>query len=344
MRVPLLFLLPVLFLASACQVFEPRQEPRESREADDTLPIVPDQLTRAIEYLQDGKSEQAEKLLVEHLAGQPDHRVAALLLEQIHQDPSVLLGEQYREVVVKPGDTLSQLAARHAGNGMLFYALARLNGIERPRLLQPGRVLQVPARDDAVMEPDENVVQAAQELLDAGDAEQALSTLLAAARSDDFDQSGAVALQESALRVSDRLLEAGRVDEAQAVLVEIEPWLGKLGGDERLAQQHNRIDARRALEEAGHAAAANHPEAEYALLRRATELDPDLHAAEAALAKVSVERVEYYHGQALKAWRDQDAQTAAENWERVLEIDPEFEPARIYLERAYEILRRLEEL
>ena len=349
MRFRLLFLLPVFFMATACQVFEQRHEPHDTRESeahedDDTLPTIPGRLTRAIEYLQEGQPERAENLLVEHLSAHPDNRVAILLLEQIRQDPAVLLGDRYQAVVVRSGDTLSQLAARHAGNGMLFYALARLNGIEQPRLLQPGTVLQVPAGDEAVMEPDEGPVQLAEDLLDGGEAEKALSMLLTAARSGDFDESGAAALQRSALRVSDTHLEAGRVDEAHAVLVEIEPWLAEVGADERLSHQYNRIDARRALEEARRAAAANDPESEYVLLRRAIELDSELSAAESALAKASMERVDHYHDQALKAWRDQDAQTAAEHWERVLEIDPDFEPARVYLERAHEVLRRLEEL
>lgn len=349
MRLRVLLLLPVLFVASACQVFEPRQEPTETRDSkavDDEVirPIVSDPLNRAVEYLQNGEAEQAEGLLVEFLSGNPGNRMASLLLGQIRQDPAAFLGDRYEAIVVQPGDTLSQLAARHAGNGMLFFALARLNGIDRPRLLRPGTLLQVPVQGDGLIGPDDSPARAAGQLLDGGEAKEALAVLLAAAHGDEIDEEGLGLLIRSALAVSDLHLESGRIDQAQAVLEQIQPWANEAGGEDRLAHQYDRIDARRALENARSAAAANDKDAEHAWLRSATELDPELAAARVALEKATLERVEHYHERALQAWRDQDARTAAGHWERVLEIDPHFEPARVYLERAREILRRLEAL
>jgi hypothetical protein len=50
----------------------------------------------------------------------------------------------YRSLRVEAGDTLSAIAEQELGNPLLFVALARLNGLERPRSLAVGAELMVP--------------------------------------------------------------------------------------------------------------------------------------------------------------------------------------------------------
>ncbi len=342
-----LFLLCLLLSVAACQVHETREEPSEPGEPE---PVVEPEdpvdeagpLSLAIEDLQDGEVDRAEYRLDAYLADHPDSQLAHRLLEQIRHPPEVLLGEEFREIVVEPGDTLSQLAALHAGDGLLFFALARLNDITRPRLLRPGSVLRVPATEEDVTDVEESAVEMATELLEDGDAKGAFALLSSVARDDGLDGSGVKILKEAAISLSDSHLQAGRLEEAEAVLVRVEPW--RVDEDESLTRQHDRLAARRKLRQAESAAADGDRRAEFELLVSALELDSGLQRAEQALGAARSALVEQYHDHALKAWRDQDVESAIVYWERVLEIDAGFEPAQVYLERAREILRRLDEL
>jgi len=52
----------------------------------------------------------------------------------------------------------------------------------------------------------------------------------------------------------------------------------------------------------------------------------------------------HFHDRALSAWREQRLEAAIADWKRVLAIDPGFEPASVYLERARRVRQRLETL
>ncbi len=252
-------LLSLTLLLSACQLLEERWEAEHQPEAvpvdeADGLADGPGRLPRAIDHLQDGEHALAEELLVGLLEDHPDNRLAARLLSQLHEAPESFLGEEFMQVVVAPGDTLSGLAQRHAGDGMLFVALARLNAIDRPRLLRPGTVLRVPAVDQ---EPDES-----------------------------GENTATTAPRQSGGESPD-------------------------GGEPESLPDP--IEADRLEQEAGEVAAAR-----------------DL--------------VDRYHERALKAWRAQEVNEAVTYWERVLELDPDFEPAQVYLERARDVQQRLDEL
>jgi len=345
----ILFLLLLTFLVSACQVLEQRWEADDAPETDvveDTeIPTdAPGRLPRAIAHLQDGEVESAERLLAGIVGEDPDNRLAGHLLRQLHEEPEVLLGEDYIQVVVEPGDTLSELAERHAGDGMLFVALARLNAIERPRLLRPGTVLQVPVSDERPEGDGDSLVSAAESLLAEGRSDRALSLLMSAAHADELDEQGRSVLVRSAVAVSGQHLSEGRIDQAEATLEKLKPWAESLSDHAKVSQQRSRVDAHLALQKAEQAAAAGDPETEREWLVQALKLDPDLTVAGSALEAVTPTVVEHYHERALKAWRGQEVSEAVSYWERVLEFDPDFEPARVYLERAREVQRRLEEL
>lgn len=355
-RLPWLF--PLLFVVSACQLPVLRDDDPDADEADAVAveqveaADEPGRLARAIEYLQDGEVERAEGLLVDHLAQHPGHRLASRLLEQVREEPRDLLGSDYDEVVVQPGDTLSQLAARHAGDGMLFFALARLNQIERPRLLQPGTVLRVPSTEKIAVQNDTEEPEAEAEhgnaqaragmMLAEGEADQALDLLLAAAGRRELDAAGRNLMAQAAVMVSEQHMEEGRLDEASMVLDQLDSH--SAANEEGVALQRNRVMAREYLVRAEVAAAAGDGELVNERLESALDLDPSLAAGGGHLQYSRAALVEKFHGRALKAWREQEVEVAVDYWERVLELDPEFAPAQVYLERGREVLKRLEEL
>lgn len=125
------------------------------------LPVIPgaaeeeasssprEHVRAAIEFLDAGDERQARAELRAALRDQPNNATAALLMEQLDTDPRQLLGANARPYVVRPGETMSQIAERHLGNGLLFYALARYNGMAAPNAVSAGQTLMVPRRTNA---------------------------------------------------------------------------------------------------------------------------------------------------------------------------------------------------
>jgi Tfp pilus assembly protein PilF len=87
---------------------------------------------RGIELLNVGEPERAREALVEALCSDPDSTLARKLLAQIDADPRQVLGEESFAYTVQPGESLSRIAQRFAGDKYLFYLLARYNHIDSP--------------------------------------------------------------------------------------------------------------------------------------------------------------------------------------------------------------------
>lgn len=104
-----------------------------------------DTVARAAELLASGKEAEAKAVLHAVLAASPKDTAAQHFLRQIETDPVKLLGEASPEpYVVQTGDTMSGLADRFLGDGRLFYALSRYNGLAAPNALAVGRTLKLP--------------------------------------------------------------------------------------------------------------------------------------------------------------------------------------------------------
>lgn len=140
----------------------PRTPTTTSRPAPATAGDARD-LRQIVELLQDGRLQQGRSGLVRLLEREPGNATARSLLRQIDTDPVALLGREHSLYTVQPGDTLSELAARHLGDPVNFLALARYNGIERPRALQAGQTLRIPtaARGAQPMSPPSQPTPAA---------------------------------------------------------------------------------------------------------------------------------------------------------------------------------------
>ena len=118
--------------------------------------LTPQQrVERAVEFLNRGDEAHARVELVQALADQPAHAAARSLLGQIDVSPKTLLGEQSYAYVVKPGDTISGLADRLLGDRLMFYALAKYNGLKTPTDLAVGRVLRIPGVEKKIAPPQQ---------------------------------------------------------------------------------------------------------------------------------------------------------------------------------------------
>ena len=103
-----------------------------------------DRQRKAVELLGTGQSGQARAELIAVLGEQPGNAAARKLLDQIDKEPRVLLGEKNYPYKVRPGESLSVLADRLLGDSLMFYGLARYNGIADPSQMEVGRTLLIP--------------------------------------------------------------------------------------------------------------------------------------------------------------------------------------------------------
>lgn len=76
---------------------------------------------------------------------------------------------------------------------------------------------------------------------------------------------------------------------------------------------------------------------------QALDLDPRLPAAGADAQALRKQLVTVYHQRAIVLYRDQQLDQAISLWNRVLAIEPDFEPATVYRARALELKQRLKQ-
>jgi len=356
---------------SGCQLwpFSPQAE-ETSPETSTDGPIIDDpgptadSVGSAMNLLQEGHEDRAEAML-ERIAGEsPDDPTVQLLLAQIRRPPEELLGERYEEVEVRRGESLSAIAGRTIDNELLFYSLAKLNDIEVPRLLRPGQRLKVPRIDIAEAEetikeepeqrpessspalPDsDQFEQTAQRLVDEERYSQAYALLLTAARAGKLPKTGASLLSEAAVGLSAAACREDDPERAGKYLRQAEPWLEGAAEREEFTRQQRHVEARIKLDEAEQHMSGGEESAAFDALMAMRELDAEL----ARTHPQRLDRLEttlgnYYHDLALSAWRDQQVERSVELWDRVVKVDPDFEPAKRYLERARRAQRELEML
>lgn len=103
-------------------------------------------LNTALDFLQAGQEEQAQAELKAVLQTDPGNKLALSLMRQINEDPMSMLGRDFFNYKVQPGESLSAIAKKYMGDLHLFYALARYNGIKVPRTLAGGQMIKVPGK------------------------------------------------------------------------------------------------------------------------------------------------------------------------------------------------------
>lgn len=352
-------------LLAGCQLLPFEREARdEDHPPGETEPesgsaAVPqtNSVGQALAHLQKGQAASAESILEQVLEADPGSTVARLLLTQIRQPPALVLGgEATMTIEVQPGDTLSGIAGRYLGNELLFFALARLNGIGEPRLLRPGQQLKVPVPGEPEKPaPPEKVGAAAEDtaspgvgptaraLMQKGRPVPAYALLLSTARAGKLESASADLLAETAVELSQSAIESGDLDRARQYLDQAAPWLEGFPADATFARQVTKVNAAQRLVLAGEALEKGDYAAAYEAWTAASDhLDRQQSMPTVETESLRAELREHYHSRALDAWRDQEVEQAVHLWERVLAVDPDFKPATVYLERARRAQRRLE--
>ena len=107
----------------------------------------------AVDLLQSGNEDGARTELKRALALDAQNKLAQSLTRQMTVDPVATLGRESFTYMVRPGDSLAELAKRQLGDAYLFYLLARYNDIKVPKQLSSGQVIRLPGKAVAVREP-----------------------------------------------------------------------------------------------------------------------------------------------------------------------------------------------
>ena len=265
---------------------------------------APRSLDAILADLQRGQYRQGRRDLGRYLERHPDDAVARAVLQQLEADPARVLGEESHRYVVRPGDSYSALAQRHLGDAGLFLILARYNDSSNPSDLRVGEVVRLPG-------PPSGESVASSTSVEAGaPARRSLDPAPRPSRE-----------TVEALALPDAPLPALRPGEAD---------------NEPTAQALQRRGL--ALLEQGEREAA------LGQLEAALKRDPSLEPAASRVPSLREDLVADYHQRAILRYRNQSLDEAIALWNRVLAIDPAFEPARSYRARARELQRRLEDL
>ncbi len=369
----------VLMLATilaGCQLWERLRPSEDQPEASPTpppasQPAAPAERARAralpsssmqqvIDYLDAGQWEQAEIALLSIIDERPGSHLALRFLEQLQSDPIELMGEQYDEVTVERGDSLSGIALRELGDAMQFFALARYNDIQAPRRMPPGIILKIPislksppepspkvavigVEPEPVRVPGAGLTLAGRRLLDDGRDQQVIALLSAAAKAGNLDAEGEEILAEAAEMRSMHLAEQKQPEDGLELLDEIASILSPAARP-LLEPGRRKMQAKLLMAEGVRERRAGNLDRALTLFLEAAEHNPDSSDLQSESANVREVLVMQLHDQALIHYRAQQLDDAIGLWQKVRDLDPGFEPARVYLERARALKDRLKDL
>ena len=145
---------------------------------------------------------------------------------------------------------------------------------------------------------------------------------------------------------ADQLYGGGRLTDARSALkraAELEPGNAAVG--KRLAQLERRQRAENLFVEASRLSNQNLPIDAFDTYSEVVKLAPDHAEAKKQLVSLKPKVAEAYHRQALTAYRLQELDKAVQIWDKVLQdIDPNYEPAKVYRAQAKDLMERLENL
>lgn len=286
-------------------------------EADVTPPADRRSLDGILDGLQQGGYARGRRDLAGYLERHPDDMVARAVMRQLTADPEEVLGRQSHEYVVRPGDSFSALASRHLGDAGLFLILARYNDSENPSDLRVGETLRLPGEPrskDAGSKDTANDGQPARRQVDRAPIPSRQTA-------------AALALPNAPLPSFQLTSSEGDESSREAPAVKAAPSRA-----ERLQSE-----AMTLLDD-------GRPEAALERFEAALAEDEGLEPAASRVPALRERLVDDYHQRAILRYRNQELEEAIALWDRVLVIDPSFEPARSYRARARELQRRIDAL
>jgi hypothetical protein len=157
LRTTITGVLLLIILLQGCATPGEKDDPKEGATVADTpVAYVPQEglssqqrFREALNLLEDGQPLAARGELILYLEQKPGSDTGADLLQQIDLPALDYFPEDYREVQLAPGQSLSTLARQYLGSIYQFYALAKYNGIAVPHSLRVGQTIRIPLTTEA---------------------------------------------------------------------------------------------------------------------------------------------------------------------------------------------------
>ena len=339
---------------SVLQPTAPEAKPEQSV-ADDTS--VDDHVEKGISLLQNGEIIKAKTELYAALRKDPGNIAAVNLVHQINTDAAVYFaGETHFFYEIQSADTLSTVASKFLNDPLKFYILAKYNDIEIPAAVKMGKTIKIPGEKNnqqtpapvpsrkEIPESSESDLQftLAKKYYDSGKFQIAIDILEKYPNEFSKDTPFRDLLVLSYTKYADVLAEKADLLEAQTVL---EKALSMQPRNSRLQKQLEALSIRR---EADHqyqngveALQAGIQNKAYEYFRKSLELQPEHPLARKQIFRMKSELVDTYHKKAMQLYSKQQLLEAVKYWDRVLELDPNHEMARLYRARALELQERL---
>jgi len=266
--------------------------------------------------LEDGDEVTARAELVAYVRASDNSLTGRSLLKQIDTPPEEFFPAEFREVILRKDQSLSNIAKTYLGSALQFHALAKYNGIKQPGRMFPGQIVKVPLTDAAK--------DAFEELEDALD-EPSLDSqpLVESLNSEAREALDSLELQSSTLQ-EDKSIEAQ--NEITSQIETAKDIADDSGNVVKIAEP---ATPPKEVQETVSTLPVTEP--------AATEISVD----PAPPPEAPAVDVDALHRRAINAYRAQDLDTAISIWNRVLEVDPSYEGARLYRSQALALRKRL---
>lgn len=309
------FSLIVVFTVGACETVptrdtSPEETAVEARTYTPTPGLTPKQrLSRSLEYLEEGDAERARAEIIAYLERVPRSSVAQGLLLQIDTAPDIYYPTDYQEVILRPGQSLSNVAKVYLGSAYEFYALARYNDIGRPKRVVPGQVVKVPLTPQAL---------------------EAFEREIGGGEEPEVDDSSALEELADDTSVEDELQGIEDVPDTEEGM----PAAEVVGESTVDAVTDEHEAASPGMDSDAGAIADGTMDPMTAPAEIAEQMEPDVPAID----------VDSLHRQAINAYRSQDLDRAIGLWDQILAVDPTHDSARLYRSQAEALKERLQRL
>ncbi len=95
-------------------------------------------------FLEGGDPQSARVELVVYLEARPTSELAQDILSQIDLSSQDYFPEDFEEIRLEPGQSLSTLSQQYLGSLYKFHALAKYNSIIEPRSIKMGQTIRIP--------------------------------------------------------------------------------------------------------------------------------------------------------------------------------------------------------
>ncbi|MBI1179383.1 MAG: LysM peptidoglycan-binding domain-containing protein [Alphaproteobacteria bacterium] len=309
----------------------------------------------AVKLLETGEAGQAKAELQQYIAETPNSKVAQGLLAQIDTPIKDYFPEESFTVTIAPGESLSTLAQTFLRDPLKFFVLARYNGIENPSQISVGQTIRIPQTPETL---------AAKEARARGETQKPAAAEAAAAAEQEEETEAPTAAEQPAQPAPKGSMEKVRAlaaaGDADGAIKEVETY--KLGATANAADATFIADtylaSARSLKGSNPSVAAQRArragnlylkagdKADKALeaAQLASSLAPNDKANQTLLASAKEAATDRYYRAGLSAFRRQELDTAIRYWDKVLEIDPNHENAKLQRAQAVELKEKLSKL